>query len=265
MQFKIDHDIHIHSQLSSCSNDPKQTAKTILKYAEDNAMNTLCVTDHYWSENVKGSSQWYEPQNYAHISKILPLPQSENVRFLFGCETELTKNGILGIGKEDFDKFDFVIIPTTHFHMTNFTLSEEQLESPKSRAKAWCDRLNQVLDMDLPFHKIGFAHLTTQLIYKGDPNNLLETFSLISTDEMARIFKQVAKLGAGIELNSGAMNNAANYNELFKPYIVAKECGCKFYLGSDAHHPEAFETAPNSFAYGAKYLGLDESDKFIIG
>ncbi len=32
--FKIDHDYHIHSQLSSCSNNAEQTAKAILQYAE---------------------------------------------------------------------------------------------------------------------------------------------------------------------------------------------------------------------------------------
>jgi len=263
MQYKIDHDFHIHSQLSSCSNDPKQNIKTLLSYAKKNGMSAICVTDHFWSEDVKGASNWYEPQNLAHISQILPLPQ-DDVRFMFGCETELTKNGILGISKANFDKFDFVIIPTTHFHMEGFTLSAEQLESPKTRAQAWTNRLYHVLDMDLPFHKIGFAHLTCHLIYRNDTEKLLETFSLITTDEMARIFKKAANLGVGIELNAGDMKNAAEHTDLFKPYIIAKECGCKFYLGSDAHHPDKFETSPDAFKFAVNYLGLDESDKFIL-
>ncbi len=264
MTYKIDHDFHIHTHLSSCSNDPKQNVKTLLSYAKKNGMNALCVTDHFWSEDVKGASNWYEPQNLAHISQILPLPQDKDVRLLFGCETELTKNGILGISKENFDKFDFVIIPTTHFHMEGFTLSTEQLESPKTRAKAWTNRLYQVLDMDLPFHKIGFAHLTCHLIYRNETENLLETFNLISKDEMARIFTKVAKLGVGIELNAGDMQNAQAHPDLFKLYIIAKECGCKFYLGSDAHHPDKFEMSPEAFAQGVNYLGLDESDKFTL-
>ena len=264
MNYKIDHDFHIHTKLSFCSKDPNQNTKTLLSYAKKNGMSALCVTDHFWSEDVKGASDWYEPQNLAHISQILPLPKDDEVRFMFGCETELTKNGVLGISKANFDKFDFVIIPTTHFHMEGFTMSSEQLESPKTRAKAWTNRLYQVLDMDLPFHKIGFAHLTCHLIYRNETENLLETFNLISRDEMARIFTKVAKLGAGIELNAGDMKNAQAHPDLFKPYIVAKECGCKFYLGSDAHHPDKFDMSPDAFAYGVKCLELDESDKFIL-
>ncbi len=263
MRYAYNHDLHIHSQISACSNDPGQTAEAIVEYAKKNNLATVCVTDHFWDNCVEGASGWYAPQDYDRISRILPLPQDE-VRFLFGCETELNMHGVLGISKKRFDCFDFVIIPTTHFHMTNFTLSAQQLESPKTRAKAWLDRLNHALDMDLPFHKIGFAHLTTGLIYQGNVEKLLETFDLISDDDMAKVFAKAAKLGAGIELNSGAMKNAALNPTLFRPYVIAKEQGCKFYLGSDAHHPDKFETAPSEFAAGINYLELDESNKFIL-
>ena len=264
MKFIYDHDLHIHSQLSSCSQHPEQTAEGLLKYAKSNRLNTICVTDHFWSERVEGASNWYSSQNLAHISKILPLPKDDEVRFLFGCETELNKDGILGIAKEDYNKFDIIIVPTTHFHMTDFTLSLAELESPKTRAQAWIDRIDKVLDMDLPFNKVGFAHLTTGLIYKGEVDKLLETFSLIPTDEMARLFTKAAKLGAGIELNSGSMKNAAINKDLFRPYIVAKECGCKFYVGSDSHRPEGFEGVAEATDFAVDYLQLDETDKFKI-
>lgn len=48
----VDHDLHIHSNLSSCAG-PKgitQTKENILKYAERNGFRTICVTDHYWDE-----------------------------------------------------------------------------------------------------------------------------------------------------------------------------------------------------------------------
>ena len=31
MEFPIDHDLHCHSMLSKCSNDPEQTAENILR------------------------------------------------------------------------------------------------------------------------------------------------------------------------------------------------------------------------------------------
>ena len=84
MEFQIDHDIHIHSQISSCSRHPEQTNENILAYAKKNGLTTICLTDHYWDERIAGPSGWYAPQNTAHIKAALPLPQAEGIRFLFG-------------------------------------------------------------------------------------------------------------------------------------------------------------------------------------
>ena len=89
----IDHDLHIHTELSSCSRDPDQNAAFLLKYAKTNGLTTICVTDHFWDETVPGASNWYMPQNYAHIcalKKELP-PSDSSLKILFGCECECDK------------------------------------------------------------------------------------------------------------------------------------------------------------------------------
>ena len=58
MSFRVDHDYHIHSQLSACSNDPEQSTQAILQYALDNNLSTLVLTDHYWDNTVPGASNW---------------------------------------------------------------------------------------------------------------------------------------------------------------------------------------------------------------
>ena len=52
MRYVVDHDFHIHSQLSICSNDPEQTKERILAYAKECQLKTICITDHYWDEAV---------------------------------------------------------------------------------------------------------------------------------------------------------------------------------------------------------------------
>lgn len=47
-----------------------------------------------------------------------------------------------------------------------------------------------------------------------------------------------------------------------RPYRIAKDCGCKFYLGSDAHHPDELEIAKKQFERMIDLLKLEESDKF---
>ena len=52
---------------------------------------------------------------------------------------------------------------------------------------------------------------------------------------------------------------------VLRPYIIAKRCGCKFYLGSDAHRPSQLDNAKAIFERAIDLLKLTEDDKFIIG
>ena len=48
--FSIDHDYHIHTHLSTCSGDPEQTVENITRFARQNGMHTICITDHLWDD-----------------------------------------------------------------------------------------------------------------------------------------------------------------------------------------------------------------------
>ncbi len=260
MRYRFDNDLHIHSQLSRCSRDPEQTADAILKYALDNKLKTVCVTDHYWDENVEGPSDWYAKQDYAHIAQILPLPQAEGVRFLFGCETDLRADLTLGISPAMYDKFDFIIIPTTHLHMDGFTCRGN--ENAVGRAKLWLNRFDAVLNMDLPFHKVGIAHLTCDLMY---PKRSLRVLKRLTEDDYTPLFRKAAKLGVGIELNFPVASITDESKDLILlPYRIAKAEGCKFYFGSDAHHPDKFEIEKENAETIIDLLDLKESDKFHL-
>ncbi|MBQ7821563.1 MAG: PHP domain-containing protein [Clostridia bacterium] len=263
MKYIVDNDLHIHSKLSLCSNDPEQTTERILKYAIDNGIKTICLADHFWDETVEGASDWYEKQNFAHISQAKPLPQAEGVRFLFGCETELNRFLTLGVSKERFDEFDFIVIPTTHFHMRGYTIYEEDAASLQGRVKAWYEHFEAVLNMDLPFHKVGIAHLVCSLM--SPKEGYVDMLKLLDESEMTRLFTKAAKLGVGIELNKSDMSFTDENAELvLRPFKIAKACGCKFYCGSDAHHPAGLDSAKAVFERAVDLLGLTEDDKFVI-
>lgn len=264
MRYIVDHDLHIHSQISSCSGDPEQNNERILTYAKENNLCTICLADHFWDESVEGASAWYGNQNYEHICRAKPLPQADNVKFLFGCETELNKFMTLGISREKYDLFDFIVIPTTHFHMKDYTLFSEETESPENRANAWVRRLSAVLGMNLPFGKTGLAHLACTLM-APTAEEYLETLSLIPESEMFSLFSKAAEKGVGIEINAGDMRfEYGGEDVVLRPFRIAKECGCKFYLGSDAHHPHELDAAKEIFENAIDLLCLKESDKFII-
>ena len=262
MKYVFDHDFHIHSQLSSCSRDPEQNNERILKYAEDEGLHTIVLADHFWDETVPGASKWYSAQDYPHICQAKPLPQSDKVKFLFGCETEMDKNMTVGCSRERMEELAFIVIPTTHFHMEKFTIAEENLATPQTRAQVWVDKLDALLAMDLPFHKIGIAHLVCGLIWKGDRAKYLETLDSITDADMHRIFAKAARLGVGIEINMSYPDEERD--TVLRPFRIAKEEGCKFYLGSDAHHPAGLDNARKKFERVIDDLELTEEDKFIL-
>jgi len=260
MRYIVDHDLHIHSQLSSCSRHPEQTAANILAYGEANGLTTLCLTDHMWDNRVEGASGWYAPQSYEHICQARPLPRSEKVNFLFGCETELNGNLTVGVSREVMDQLDFIIIPTNHLHMSGYTCRGD--EGIEERAALCRDRMEAVLNMDLPFHKIGLAHLTCPLLYR---ENYLAVLDTVTDGEWHSLFAHAAKVGVGIELNfnSFAHTGDALESEL-RPYRIALEEGCKFYFGSDAHNPGGLARAKENFEHIVDLLDLKEENKFRI-
>ncbi|MBQ9117513.1 MAG: hypothetical protein IJY04_10875 [Clostridia bacterium] len=265
MKYTVDHDYHIHSELSSCSRNPEQTPRAILDYAVRNGYKRIVLTDHYWDKAVDGASNWYNPQDFDHISAALPLPQAEGVEFLFGCETEMDRYLTIGIPPERFDDFDFVVIPTTHMHMEGFTIPAESAHSPEDKARLWVDRLDALLHKPLPFHKIGIAHLACPLIMRNSRDDLYRIFDMIPQSDLERVFDRAAEVGVGIELNYGDfIPFDGGTNHVLRIFRIAKECGCKFYCASDAHGPKSLNEARAYLEKAVDVLGLTEEDNFHI-
>ena len=273
MRYLIDHDMHIHSYLSLCSTHGRQVPQAILDYALRDGLSTIVLTDHYWDERVPGASFngpyvsgtaiWYAMQNTARTDLALPLPQADGVRFLYGCETEMTKDLRIGISDEEMKRRDFIIVPTTHLHMPGFTRERGDF-SEQVHAELWVQRFEALLEKDLPFHKIGVAHLTCSLLSPAKTaESTVKTLSLIKDEDMKRLFSKAAKLGVGIELNVGEWAlREDTLPQTIRPYRIAAECGCKFYLGSDAHAPDELTLAAP--ARLVELLGLEEDQKFKI-
>lgn len=264
MKYIIDHDYHIHSHLSSCSNDPLQTNEAILAYARENNFSSVALTNHLWDAAVPGASPWYEPQNVPHLQSALPLPQDPACRFYFGCESDMDKNETIGLSPENYDKFEFIIIPINHFHMTGFTL-DKSVSLPEQRADVFVSHFKALLASNLPFHKVGIAHLTCPLLAGCEKkiSDLLKIIGAIDDQTWGDLFTQSAKKGIGIELNIDPTCFTDDEKPMhYRPYRIARECGCKFYLGSDAHHPQNLAEAPERFSQIIADLALEEKDKY---
>ncbi len=264
MRYQIDHDIHIHSRISLCSGHPEQTTQNILQYAVKNGLKHICLTDHYWDSHlpVANNFDFYTIQDYDRIASALPLPQAEGVTFHFGCETDMDKFFTVGVSKEEIDRFEFIIVPTTHLHMPGFTIDEPDF-SLERRAALYVERFEKLLDADLPFEKVGIAHLSCSLMAPAAREDHLTVLDMVSDEDYTRLFTRAAKVGMGIELNIPIFSySEEELPRILRTYRIARACGCKFYLGSDAHTPEGLAAAMEGFQRMIDLLELEENDKF---
>ena len=262
MRFPIDHDLHCHSYLSSCSGDPEQTVQTILTHAREHGYTMQAVTDHLWDSAVPGASGWYAPQNIEHVRKNLPLPEDDQVTLLFGCETEFCGGTKLGLAPKHYDDFDFIVIPPNHFHMKNF-VRPESFDSEAKIADLLVTRLEEISRIDLPWHKVGIAHITCSLVFSEGDQYLV--YHLVDESRFRAVMAKFARFGAGIEINVSCFNDCwlDHEEDMLRLYRLAKEEGCRFYLATDAHHPKSLNLIPERAQTIIDRLGLVREDLFI--
>lgn len=261
MRYIVDHDFHIHSTVSLCCHDENQTPQAILDYAVKNGYSQICLTNHFFDEKVNSRAEWNDAHYYEKLESVLPLPQSDDVQFLFGCETDLDYDNVLGVSAERIDCFDFIIVATTHLHLSGNTVPEK-LITPEQAAYHWINKFESLLKKDLPWGKIGIAHLTCGHILK---DRTADVIALLPDEKLYSIFQNCAQKGLGIELNMKTLAMTDEQKKIFlRPYFIAKDCGCKYYLGSDSHKRIALDEAKQNFEGIISDLALEEKDKFIL-
>ena len=254
MKFAIDHDIHIHSLISPCSRDARQTKEAILTYALTNGFSLVGLTDHLWPDTRDAIWPY-----------LKELPQSDKCRFIKGAEVDMDMNGDLLLYPEELEHVDYYILALTHVHLLGCVTDPAKAPLSVEDTAAYVkERIYKALSMDLPFERVGLAHITW--IPQPAGHHVTECLALFSDREWEDIFGKVAKLGMGVELNL----RPADYTEeqlphILRPYQIAKRMGCKFYLGGDAHHPEGFRrNYIEKFQHIVNLLELTEADKWNL-
>lgn len=265
MKYAVDHDYHIHSFISACAADPLQVPENILKCGKEHNYKRIILTDHFWdsSRAYRGKNLKYINNDFMSLASALPLPQAEGIEFLFGCETDMNGSFEMGIHEDLYDAFRFIIVGLNHF--VPFNEIVDRNASYEERAGVFVKRLYKFLEFDLPFRKMGIAHITDKCIDTRAFEGHLHTLDLISDREFEGFFKGAKEKGLGIELNIEMKRYVGeDIQRVLRPYRIAKELGCKFYLGSDAHSLAGMQCRKEELELTVDLLGLNEEDKFVL-
>ena len=91
-------------------------------------------------------------------------------------------------------------------------------------------------------------------------------YDLINEQHYRAVMRKFARFGTGIEINLSCFSNGWHEHEdsMLRLYRLAAEEGCKFYLASDAHHPEELSVVSDRALEVISALGLTKDDQFIL-
>ena len=256
---KFDHDLHVHTYLSACCHEKeRQTPSAILSLAEDMGVNTIGFTDHVWVNPELPPSDWYRPQDESQISKLRAdlAAVSTRIRFLVGCEADMIAPGEYGITPQFAEELDFVLLACSHFHMRGFVAQPEG-KTPRHLAEHM-----------LKFFRSGVSSgLATSIAHPFFPCGHLDTYDeaigSISDQELMDVFGVAAEHGVALEITTSFLpsqpDRAFSLETPVRFLSIAKQAGCRFTLGTDAHSPESQKRLPELVAL-TKPIGLTEED-----
>jgi histidinol phosphatase-like PHP family hydrolase len=259
----INHDLHVHTYLSSCCKEKeRQTPGAILSLADEMGVRTIGFADHLWANPALSPSDWYRPQDESQISRLRAdlATISTNICVLVGCEAETIAPGKFGITPQFAEKLEFVLLACSHFHMKGF-VSQPEGSTPR-------DLADHMLKFFLSGVSSGFA---TSIAHPLLPFGYLDTFDAavdtISDAELLDVFGVAYDHGVAIEITIGFIpcppESSFSIDTPIRFLSIAKQAGCMFTFGTDAHSPAAQRRLPELTRL-TKAVGITEEDMLPI-
>ena len=234
---RIDHDLHVHTSLSACCSDAESTPAKIIERAAENGLKLIGFADHMWDPTRPGASDWYRPQDLAHVQRTRELipEDTRGVRVLVGCESEYCGDGKVGISPEAAAELDFVLLPMSHLHMKGF-VEPPGTDTPQDVAELMVRRFREVVGLGLA---TGLAH---PFLPCGHTEEVDAIIACITDSQFHECFGLAADAGVSIEITIGFFPGCRGvtlegfHDETFLRVLsLAKGAGCRFHFASDAH------------------------------
>ena len=236
------HDMHIHTLWSGDASEKAAVAGYVAA-GRELGLQKMGFAEHFWDDRVEGAFPFYRPQTFAKVSQtreeIRQLGDC-GIQLLFGCEVEYDPvRRAPALTPQVAEQFDFVIVPNSHSHET---MPKEYYAQKQKHKDFILEAFNDIINCDVSAYVCGIAHPFSLVRCPYPCDDLI---GLVSDDVFKDLFARTAEKGIALELNvscfmSGLRQLGLEMDrvgdcQLMRMLRIAKEEGCKFFFGTDAH------------------------------
>lgn len=253
MGLTIEHDLHIHSNLSLCAR-AEMTFENIASAARSRGFAVIGVCDH---TDVVGDWE-RERRLLRNFDLARRAARGSGLRILVGSEVTMLAPGKVAISADTARQLDYVSVATNHYHLP-------EVQHPCDRtARGYARHHLEILESicDLDWADI-VAHPFLSGFIKDVQFGQEEFFQAIDEERLKELLARLGKRNIRLELNPRV---PAERTDFFRRVVeMGREAGVRFSLGSDAHTlSEACFGDSLGTAEALEEIGASQSD-FDLG
>ena len=237
---KIDHDLHVHTYFSGCCSEKKtQRPEFIVKKAESLGLKTIGLNDHLWI---------FDPDQQVEIRDAQKKAQKEidsPVKILVGGEADTLAPGKFSITREHAETLDYVGLSCTHFHLKDYieqAADDKPLTIAKHMMKFFISAVQSGFATTIvhPLKPYGYAPIYEEVISSISDNEFIDALSLAAENNVAL---EITPSFLPPKPNPEAVKPVHTFSieTPLRVLLLAKQSGCKFTFGSDAHKQDSMD------------------------
>ncbi len=238
----LTYDTHVHTYYSPCGRRVDAEGHSLAapeRYYERAAelgLQAIIFTDHFVKDpSAPGMVNFYKGSGPAILedlcTEVVRFESSDGCKVYIGCETETLSPEWIGVGPEMASQLDFVLVPTTHYHLPG--VPQPASFEPQDVAAHLLMMLESVVGrpwVDSVAHPFSESERVI-----GDLRRIYEAMDKAWLTDVLGL---AAENGVALEVNDGSITspNSPNYAGVYREIVrQAKQLGCRFTFGSDAH------------------------------
>lgn len=264
----LQHDIHMHTNLSLCA--PRETTMaTYLSLCEEEKISLLGFSDHLYYDHHLERRGITGETGLERVLKIREemerMKDKTPVRMLLGCEVENFFGQPESLLPGEAGVFDYVLIAASHIMNHTKEYEKFDLTTPDKLRKMVMEQFVRACELEYPV-PAGICHPLYPIVSPWEQ----EVVDGMTNAQLEECFKLAASKGKSIEIHACLYRNGTRLDKegLSPSYLrllcIAKECGCKFHFGSDAHNAEQFRGKHKLLLRAAERAGITSEDMWSV-